>query len=87
MAMATILKRVAKWRPPIENSRLFWRKRLQDQKKDWADKLDDALWAYHMTFKSPIGTTPFRLIYGKLCHLLVELETRPIGLSSFLILI
>jgi len=43
-------------------------------RKDWADKLDDAVWAYHTAFKTPIGTTPFRLIYSKPCHLLVELE-------------
>jgi len=43
-------------------------------RKDWADKLDDALWAYRTAFTTPIGTTPFRLIYGKPCHLPVELE-------------
>ena len=43
-------------------------------RKDWADKLDDALWAYRIAFKTSIGTTPFKLIFGKSCHLPVELE-------------
>ncbi|KAG7528612.1 Ribonuclease H-like superfamily [Arabidopsis suecica] len=43
-------------------------------RKDWSAKLDDALWAYRITFKTPIGTTPFNLLYRKSCHLPVELE-------------
>ena len=43
-------------------------------RKDWADKLDDALWAYRTAFKASLGTTPFKLIFGKACHLPVELE-------------
>nr|GEW03110.1 reverse transcriptase domain-containing protein [Tanacetum cinerariifolium] len=40
----------------------------------WSDKLDDALWAFRATYKTPIGCTPYKLVYGKACHLPVELE-------------
>ncbi|XP_021745341.1 uncharacterized protein LOC110711269 [Chenopodium quinoa] len=43
-------------------------------RKDWSDKLDEALWAYRMAFKTPIGTTSYRLVFGKSCHLPVKLE-------------
>nr|GEW05552.1 reverse transcriptase domain-containing protein [Tanacetum cinerariifolium] len=40
----------------------------------WSDKLDDALWAFRRAYKTPIGCTPYKLVYGKACHLLIELE-------------
>ncbi|GJU69630.1 reverse transcriptase domain-containing protein [Tanacetum coccineum] len=42
--------------------------------KDWSEKLNDALWAFRMAYKTPTGCTPFRLVYGKACHLPVEIE-------------
>ncbi|GJS27017.1 reverse transcriptase domain-containing protein [Tanacetum coccineum] len=44
------------------------------KRKEWSHKLDDALWAFQTAFKTPLGTTPFRIIYGKAYHLPIELE-------------
>ncbi|GJV28801.1 reverse transcriptase domain-containing protein [Tanacetum coccineum] len=40
----------------------------------WSDKLDDALWAFRTAFKTPIECTPYKLVYGKACHLPIKLE-------------
>nr|GEY09784.1 reverse transcriptase domain-containing protein [Tanacetum cinerariifolium] len=40
----------------------------------WLDKLDDSLWAFRTAFKTPIGCTLYKLVYGKSFHLPIELE-------------
>ncbi|CAM8975776.1 unnamed protein product [Rhodiola kirilowii] len=49
-------------------------KMVKPGRKDWSQRLDEALWAYRTAYKTPIRTSPFRLVYGKACHLPVELE-------------
>ncbi|GJV33944.1 reverse transcriptase domain-containing protein [Tanacetum coccineum] len=47
---------------------------IGENRASWSDKLDDALWAFRTAFKTPIGCTPYKLVYGKSCHLPIELE-------------
>ena len=47
-------------------------------------KLDDALWTYMTTYKTPIGTSPYHLIYEKACHLSVKLEHKTYLATKFL---
>ncbi|GKC30246.1 reverse transcriptase domain-containing protein, partial [Tanacetum coccineum] len=45
-----------------------------ENRASWSDKLDDALLEFRTTFKTPIGCMSYKLVYGKSCHLPIELE-------------
>nr|GEW18991.1 reverse transcriptase domain-containing protein [Tanacetum cinerariifolium] len=47
---------------------------IGENRASWSEKLDDALWAFCTAYKTPIGCTPYKRVYGKACHLPIELE-------------
>nr|XP_017227567.1 PREDICTED: uncharacterized protein LOC108203282 [Daucus carota subsp. sativus] len=47
---------------------------VSPSRKDWVLKLDQAVWACRTAYKTPLGRSPFQLVYGKACHLPAELE-------------
>ncbi|GJR04072.1 reverse transcriptase domain-containing protein [Tanacetum coccineum] len=48
-------------------------KTVRENRASWSDKLDDALWDLYR-FQDTDGCTPYKLMYGKSCHLPIELE-------------
>ncbi|GJV90684.1 reverse transcriptase domain-containing protein [Tanacetum coccineum] len=62
----------------VENTNRALKRILEKTVKDnpaiWSRKLDDALWAFRTAFKTPTGTTPYKLVYGKNCHLPFKIE-------------
>nr|GEU85054.1 reverse transcriptase domain-containing protein [Tanacetum cinerariifolium] len=47
---------------------------IGENRASWSDKLDDALWAFRIAYKTPIGCTSYKLVYGNACHLPIELK-------------
>ncbi|GJU18104.1 reverse transcriptase domain-containing protein [Tanacetum coccineum] len=66
----------------VYESRFYWPSVFKDANeeiigynpKGWSEKLNDALWAFRTAYKTLTGCTPFRLVYGKACHLPVEIK-------------
>nr|GEZ24568.1 hypothetical protein [Tanacetum cinerariifolium] len=58
----------------IRGLKRILKRTVGENRSSWSVKLDDALWAFRTAYKTPIGCTPYKLVYGKACHLPIELE-------------
>lgn len=49
-------------------------KTVRMNRKNWSEKLHEALWAYKITWKNTTCFTPYQLVYGKQVLLLIEFQ-------------
>ena len=54
--------------------KLILQKTVNRSRKNWSKKIDYALWSYSTAYKTPIGMSPYKMVYVKACHLPIELE-------------
>ena len=47
---------------------------MNRNRKDWADKVGDALRAYKTTFMTPLGMSPYGVVYGKPYYPHIDIE-------------
>lgn len=57
-------------------------KTVQLNRRDWYEKLKDALWAYRITWKNTTGFSPYQLVYGKEALLPIELQIQTYRLAA-----
>nr|GFC46376.1 reverse transcriptase domain-containing protein [Tanacetum cinerariifolium] len=64
------------WQVEVTNRGLkrIFERTVGENRASWSDKIEDALWAFRTAYKTSIGCTPYRLVYGKACHLPLEFE-------------
>jgi hypothetical protein len=55
---------------------------VQLHDRDWPDRLLDALWEYHTTWRNTTGHTPYQLVYGKQVLLLIEFQVRNFRIAA-----
>ncbi|XP_016676392.1 uncharacterized protein [Gossypium hirsutum] len=51
---------------------------VNPSRKDWSSRMDDVLWALQTSYKTPLGMSPYQLVFGKACHLPVKMEHKVI---------
>ncbi|RDX76708.1 pol, partial [Mucuna pruriens] len=57
-------------------------KMTNPSRKGWSRLLEDALWAHRTAYRTPLGMSPYRIIFGKTYHLLVKLEHKAYWLQE-----
>ena len=55
---------------------------VSNSRKDWADHLVEATWAYNTTWKTTTGFTPYELVYGKKALFSIEFEYNTLRMAA-----
>jgi len=61
----TTLRQAVRQKLQINKLKTSYKKMVNEMGKGWKDKLPDALRAYRTTYKTPIGMSPYQLVYEK----------------------
>ena len=59
-------------------------KTVRENKKDWSQKLPEALWAYRTTWRNTTGFSPYELVYGKNAIFPIEFEVKTLKTTATL---
>ena len=57
-------------------------KTVKSHRKDWADKIPEALWPYRTTWRNTTGFSPYDLVYGKSAIFLIEFEIKTLKTTT-----
>ncbi|RDY04929.1 hypothetical protein CR513_11289, partial [Mucuna pruriens] len=49
-------------------------KMANPSRKDWIRLLEDALWVHRIAYWTPLGMSPYQIVFSKSCHLPIEIE-------------
>ena len=55
---------------------------VSSSRKDWADGLVEATWAYYTTWKTTTRFTPYELVYGKKALMSIEFEYNTVRMAA-----
>eukprot|EP00253_Pinus_taeda_P002647 PITA_02647 len=55
---------------------------VRSSRKDWADRLVEATWAYNTTWKTTTSFTPYELVYGKKALLSIEFKYNTLRMEA-----
>ena len=57
-------------------------KTVKQHRRDWSNKLLEALWAYCTTWKNTTGYSPYEMVYGKQVLLPIEFQISTYRLAA-----
>ena len=73
---------MARWKALTNLLKPYLQKTVRSHRRDWADRLPEALWAYHTTWRNTTGFSHYDLVYGKSVIFLIEFEIKTLKTAT-----